>query len=127
MCSVLCFNRHLWLRRLKNTCKEVLFSTVPNFAVVQTSNFTKNDLFCRYFAKILTWNTEQLFRKNNAQWLFLKILKYAIIYYITRHCFPVFNWHWTKKNLWNSNSLIIKKRMTKKEVGLTTYFKRLKQ
>ena len=30
----------------------------------QTSNFTKNGLFCKYFAKTLTTSTEQLFRRT---------------------------------------------------------------
>ena len=43
--------------------EKFLFSTVWGFIVAQISNFTKNDLFSRNFAKILARNTEQLFRR----------------------------------------------------------------
>ena len=32
--------------------------------MAETSDFTKNDLFCRYFAKILTRNTKKLLRRK---------------------------------------------------------------
>ena len=35
-----------------------------DFIIAQISKFTKNDIFCSYFAKILTRSTERLFRKT---------------------------------------------------------------
>ena len=44
--------------------QKFLLNTFRDFIIVQASNFTKDDLLCRYFAKILTRSTEQLFRRH---------------------------------------------------------------
>ena len=78
------------------------FSTlVSDFAIVQASKLTKNDSFCRYFAKTLSRRTEQLFSRTLFWWLIQKILKYAIVYCISRHCFScfVFAWYWRNKKV----------------------------
>ena len=65
--NVFCKNKgsksRLWLRRLKNTCVEVSFYYSSSI-IVQTGNFTKNDLLGKYFAKILTRSTDRLFRRT---------------------------------------------------------------
>ena len=40
------------------------FSTCLDFIIVHAINFAKNYLFYRYFAKILTRITKQLFRRT---------------------------------------------------------------
>ena len=40
------------------------FSTCLDFIIVHARNFAKNYLFYRYFAKILTRITKQLFRRT---------------------------------------------------------------
>ena len=44
--------------------QKFLFSTARDFIIGQTSNFTKDNLFGRYFAEILIRSTEQLFRRR---------------------------------------------------------------
>ena len=69
--------------------QKFLFSTVRDIIIAQARNFTKNDLFCKYFVKILIISVEQLFLRTLPDDYSENIKICNSLYYISRHLFLV--------------------------------------
>ena len=94
--------------------------------IVQTGNFTKNDLLGKYFAKILTRRTDRLFRRTLLDDYSENIKIYNSLLYLSI-CFFIIFIDIEEIKSRNSSSLIIKEKNDKKEVGVIDYSKPLKQ
>ena len=107
-----------WFYSKLKFLKRLVFSTVSDFAIFPASKFTQNDIFCRYFANILTGSAEQLLFHGYfmvISWLLLDgyFRKYESENFeicMCLLCFSslIFNWCWRNKKSRNSTSVIEK-------------------